>query len=484
MNNFLVLFSSFIKKGGDYFLYVFATIMSSGFHFIYSIFVKSYVVPLEYGIYSTCLLLQTYMTYLQLGSMNSFNRDYPQLLGAGKNIEAKHFRDTTLTFLLVTFTLATFLTCVVLFFLNRQGTIDNRFIGGLALSAVITELTIIENFGANRIRADGKIKFLSLVIIIKTAAVFIGLYIVSCIGYYGIYLTSLLAMVIGIFCYSKKAYSDITFRVDRRLLADILISGMPLLISGLIWTIVNSIDKFVIIGFINTEALGLYAIAQNAFTYMVLIPTTISQLFYIKMGRVYGATKDIQILSETGIDLTGIIAIVVSYLCVIAFFLSPLLVEKLMPRYITGIPAAQILILGLAFYATTMVNGNILTILRKNSAILRNSVYLCILNAVCSVSYITIFGPKLENVAYGTVTAYLGATIILVYQLHKYTKTNIFRLLNCSVLPISFVLINTVFFYNAIANRFTGMLICLITISSFYGIMYKQKVLLLLKGGR
>ena len=37
------------KQSGEHFLFVGATILSAGIHFIYSIYVKAYVAPLEYG---------------------------------------------------------------------------------------------------------------------------------------------------------------------------------------------------------------------------------------------------------------------------------------------------------------------------------------------------------------------------------------------------------------------------------------------------
>ena len=43
----------------------------------------------------------------------------------------------------------------------------------------------------------------------------------------------------------------------------------------------------------DAEALGIYGIAQNAFSYMVLVPSAMSQLFYVKMGKEYGASGNI-----------------------------------------------------------------------------------------------------------------------------------------------------------------------------------------------
>jgi len=472
----------YAKKSGDYLYYVVATVLHSGLHFIFSVYAKAYVMPLEYGIYSSCLLLQTYLTYLQLGSLNAFNRDYPQLLGAGKKDEAHEYRDTTFTFLLFAFGGALIIILCILFILSKTSNIDSRYIGGLAFCAVITGTTIIENFGASKTRIDGKFKTVSTVMMLEMTSLLLGVVLVKRVGYYGIYITSLIGFLIGIVLYIKPAYSDVKIGINSKLLKKILLSGLPLLINGLIWTVVNSIDKFVILGFINTEALGVYAIAQNAFSYMVLIPTAMSQLFYVKMGRVYGEKSDVKVLSSVGIHFTSILAVLMSFLSVIAYFLSPYLVEKLMPDYSGGIISAQILILGLTIYAPTLVNGNILTILKKNAAILRSSVYLCILNAVCSVLYVLVLGARIESVALGTVTAYLIRTFIIVYQLKKYADCKIWELLKFSVFPVLAVLVISVIIYSTIDNKFIGMLICLACVAIVYTVLYRSKIVSIVRG--
>lgn len=475
---------AYVKKSQEYFYYVVATVLNSGLHFIFSVYVKAYVKPLEYGIYSSCLLLQTYLTYLQLGSLNAFNRDYPQLIGAKKTEEAHRYRNTTFTFLLMAFGGALAVILPGLFFLHKTTDIDPRYIGGFAFSAIITGMTVFENFGASKTRIEGSFMYVSTVTLLELLSLILGLLLVRRIGYYGLYITSLSGMAIGIILYIKPAYSDIRLSIDRKLLKDILISGLPLLINGLIWTVVNSVDKFVILGFIGTEALGVYAIAQNAFSYMVLVPTAMSQLFYVKMGKAYGERQDVEVLTDVGLRFTGILAVLISFLAVIAYFMSPVLVRSLMPNYVNGISSAQILILGLAIYAPTLVNGNILTILKKNAAILRSSIFLCVLNAICSVLFVSIIGPKIECVALGTAAAYLGQTFILIFQLKKYANCKIFNLLKCSVFPVLFVLVISVVCYTFIGNKFGGMIVCLLLIGAFYAVIYRDRFYHLMKGGK
>ena len=465
------------SQGSEHILFVAATILSAGIHFIYSIYVKAYVQPLEYGMYSTCMLLQTYMAYLQLGSLNAFNRDYPQLIGAGKQEEAKKYRDTVFSFLISVYLIALTLTVVGMFLFRNFQSMDNRLTFGFVLTAVLTTVTIVENYGNYRSRIDKGFKYTSVVTLLELGSIPLGLILIPKLGYYAIYITAIAAMIIGIIFYFKPSYKDFKYTIDKNILKMVLISGMPLLVNGLIWTVVNSIDKFVILGFIDTKALGVYGIAQNAFSYMVLIPSAMSQLFYVKMGKEYGKTGDVKILVDVSMKFSSVLAAITSLIALVAYFFLPILVDQFMPKYSNGVPASQILILGLSVYAATLINGNILTILKKNGALLTSSICMCIFNVICSIGYVLMLGATIESVALGTATSYIFCTFIIVYQVHKYAKCRIMRIINASVIPVCISLIPGIIAYNIIENRLLGFIVAIVFVVAFYGLFYRKQIL-------
>lgn len=468
-------------KGGEHVLFVGATILSAGIQFIYSIYVKAYVEPLEYGMYSTCLLLQTYLAYLQLGSLNAFNRDYPQLVGANKLEEAQKYRSTVFSFLLSAYLISFVIITVLIIIIGNIKALDSRLIIGFILTAVITVVTIFENYGNYRCRIDVGFKYPSIVTLLELLSVLVGLVLVPKIGYYGMYITSITAMVIGLIFYFKPSFKDFKFTFDLPLLKMILVSGTPLLINGLIWTVVNSIDKFVILGFIDTEALGVYGIAQSAFSYMVLIPSAMSQLFYVKMGKEYGASGKVERLTNVSLMFSSVLAAVTSLIALVAYFFLPILVDSFMPSYSNGVPSAQILILGLSVYAATLINGNVLTILKKNGALLISSICMCVFNAVCSIGYVMIMGEKIESVALGTATSYIFCAFIIIYQVHKYAGCAIMKLINASVIPVCISLVPGVIAYNCISSRIIGFVVAVIFVIVFYGCFYRKQILYIVK---
>lgn len=469
------------NKGIEHIFFIGATIFSAGIHFIYSIFVKIYVQPLEYGMYSTCMLLQTYMAYLQLGTLNAFNRDYPQLIGSKNLKKAEQYRNTIFSFLLSIYSVAILLVITIFILIGKKTDLDNRLTIGFIFSSIITFMTIIENYGNYRCRIDKGFNFSSIVTIMELLSIPLGMYLMSKFGYYAIYITSIIAMVIGIVLYYKPSYRDFKFLFDKTILKIVLISGAPLLVNGLIWTIVNSIDKFVILKFIDTKALGIYGIAQNAFSYMVLIPSAMSQLFYVKMGKEFGISKKKRTLIDISIKYTTILACITSFIALVAYFFLPVLVNTFMPHYNNGIIPAQILILGLSIYAATLINSNILTILRQNTALLINSVCMCIFNMICSITYIHITGPRIESVALGTATSYIFCTFIIIYQIYKCTNYKIFNLVKASVIPVCISLVPGIIIYQVINNKILGFILSVVLVMVFYLIFYKKTIKKVLK---
>jgi len=475
-------YKKLMNRGSEHFYYVGATVISALVHFVYSVFVKAHIEPVEYGMYSSCLLLQTYMAYAQLGTLNSFNRDYPQLIGAGDDVKATKYRNAVFTYIVLVFSILTVIVSTTILIFNKIWNVDDRYTYGLILCAVITTVTLLENFLASRVRIDGGFRYTSIVLLVELTAVVLGILLIPRLGYYTLYIVTIISMLIGIVMFYKKGIADLKLSFEFKLLKTIVISGIPLLINGLIWTIVNSIDKFVILGFMDAEALGIYSIAQMAFSYIVLIPTSMSQLFYVKLGKIYGATNSIDELNDSATKYTLIISIVISYVVLGAYYFMQPLVDWIMPKYSEGVASAKILMIGLAIYAPTMVNGNILTILKKNAALIRGSIYLCVLNAVCSIALILLNGANIESVAIGTGISYLLRTIILIIQLKNEANTNVVKMINASIVPVLIIAGPGIAISVFVTNIFLGFIISAIFASMVTLFIYMKNLKEILRG--
>jgi O-antigen/teichoic acid export membrane protein len=462
------------KNNFEYLLFIFSTIFAAFVSFLFSIFVKTKISPFEFGIYSSILILQSYLIILQLGSLNSFNRDYPQLIVKNSHFEAKVYRETVFTFLLIVYFTITTIICLSIIFLLLFTKIDDRYLIGFFLISIGSSLTVIESFASSRYKIDNNFKFVSLVNFIKLFSYGLGIYFILLLDYYGVFFVNITLSIIGIILYYNTSLKDIKLSMDYKLLKIIILSGIPLFLNGIIWTFINSIDKIIILGFINTTALGFYGIAQNVFSFIVLIPTSISQIYYIKMSKYFGEEKSIDELNNLGLNMTEKLSFIIIIVAIITFFLTPNFVSQVIPSYSEGVKSAQILILGLSIYSSTFINTNILTILKKNNVIIMSSIVGLILNLVFSVGLIIIFSKNIEFVALGTTLSYFFRSIYIILVLKTNTKILVFDLIKSSILPILFISIFMIIIYFKISNIYLGMILSLL-ITFLYYLLYLSK---------
>ena len=155
-----------------------------------------------------------------------------------------------------------------------------------------------------------------------------------------------------------KFFFSLKISINKSIITDMIRSGLPLLVNGLIWTIMMSVDKFVILFFMSMEDLGVYSVALLGFSTLVIIPQSITQIFYIKMSQKYGETNNIDVLVNYAKRYTLYLNIITSFIIIGAIHL-PIFIENMMPNYADSIKSAQILVIGVGLYSTTLLYSNL-----------------------------------------------------------------------------------------------------------------------------
>ncbi|MCF0187741.1 MAG: polysaccharide biosynthesis C-terminal domain-containing protein [Bacteroidaceae bacterium] len=150
-----------------------------------------------------------------------------------------------------------------------------------------------------------------------------------------------------------------------------------------------------------------------------------------------------------------------------------------MPKYTDGNAASQILIIGVAIYSTTMILGNIFSVLKLNKSLIMNSIYLCIFNVVFSCGLVMFVGKNIEMVAVGTGISYALYSLMLIMKLKSRFNYSAVKLLAKSWLPLLAVVAPGVIFYFVIPNFYVAMALSAFTVLLSYGIIWKT-----LKKGR
>lgn len=449
---------SALFKRFDYLVASGCTVFSSLLTFVYNLYVKTYVMPYEFGIYTTANLVFIYLGYLQLGVLNAYNRDYPRVLGSGDAEAAEQLRRTVFTYLLALYLAVAVLGASACLLLVRLGAAERLLGVGTALNCVAVGLSTLYNFFDNSAKSEGRVVFASGVWVFRTVLlVLVGFFAVPRWGYWGIFAAVILSAAAPFLFYLRRIVA-LRFSLDRAALWELMKTGSPLLISAIIWTVMMSVDKFVILAFMTMTDLGVYSTALLGFSTLVLVPSSISQIFYIKMSRKFGETGSREALLECADRFSHSVSLCTGAVSLCAYYGLPLLIHTFIPGYAGGIQAAQILVVGVSLYGTTMMYSNVFSILKLNARLVANSVLLCCLNFGFSTAFVLVFGRRIEHVAYGTALSYALFSVFLVLVLGRATGRSPVKMLANSWFPILCVLAPCLTFSCLLASDFAAFL--------------------------
>lgn len=134
---------------------------------------------------------------------------------------------------------------------------------------------------------------------------------------------------------------------------ELLKIGFPILLVGYLMQLFNIADQSIIAATLTKVDLGNYTISRLILMMFVLIPTTLSVLFYPKAAASYGKTK-----SNKGLRSFFWKALMINTLClvpiaIIIYYLLPFFVTTFLPKYVDGIEVGRIAVFtGLTFVAT------------------------------------------------------------------------------------------------------------------------------------
>lgn len=465
-------------KNADYLIVTGSTVICALLSFVYSVYSKKFIEPYDYGIFSTCTLLENYLVYAQFGVLSSFNRDYPQLIGSGEKEKAEKLRNTTITYLWLIYGIIIVITSLIIGLWFVPNGLDMRYSVGYIGITVVLFAETTANFCMYATRIRGGYNYSAVVELIRSlVSIALGLYFITLWGFYGLFVRVLVAPAISILMYRSRSLDKLRLSIDKAIFKDAVVTGLPLMVGSFIYTIMASVDKFVILGFMDTKTLGVYSVPQMCFTAMVIIPQQISQIFYYKSSEIYGKTKSVDRLLNAGNHYTKLLSLCTAASVVVAFYVLPIFVRFFMPKYSDGVNAAEILIIGVAIYGSTMLYGNIFSVLKWNKEIIYTSIILCIFNVIFSTGFVMFCGKNIIFVALGTSISYALNGILTLLILSKKANASFANLCKFAFLPNIIIIVPSILLYFLIANIYLAFAISIAIILTVLFLIKKQKIL-------
>jgi O-antigen/teichoic acid export membrane protein len=306
--------------------------------------------PEVFGTWRFINIFVDYLSLASLGTQPAMQRTIPFLRGKGdiKKLEAV-FKTAFATnffssiwYCLVVFTWSFFV----------EETSDAR---ALAAFSVVIFLLAWMNYTNGFFMATG---LYSLRTRLETLhAVSTLLFSVGLLYFWGLYGAivglGISAILIGIISV-RELWQHSAFKIDWQILFNLIVTGLPVMGNGLLETAMNTADKILIAALLSRQELGIYGVGGIGVAIMATIPSGLGQMLFVKFAEMDGQNKTKEYTADIIDKSTFVISSLSAPIICVAIACFPIAVVFLLPQYVQGILAGEVLLAGTFFLGVSL----------------------------------------------------------------------------------------------------------------------------------
>ena len=379
----------------------FASLIGGIGRFFNNYFAALLLGPTVWGIWQGAKLVLLYGANLHLGVQDGMHRELPILRGKGEIGRQAAISDVAFTF---SFIVAIVVSLGVLFstFVITMGP-ELRF--SLRFVSAMIFLQYINSFYGLLFRANNEFDTVSKVAVIGGLGQLFSVVLIFFFGLLGFLAGQVLRLLVTTSYSCWKSSYSIKWYWDNAVLKSLILIGFPIMLMIFAHVIFITIDRLLILKFLDAKSLGFYSLGNLIFAPLLMIFTASNSVMYPRFAERYGETGNPRSLRRYITVPMENLAALMSTLIGIIYIALPLLVRVFLPDYTEGVMAARMLIFGLFFYAITGMAGNMLLAINKQTLRLEILLGSALLNL--SVSYTALrLGYGITGVSAGTSLTY------------------------------------------------------------------------------
>jgi O-antigen/teichoic acid export membrane protein len=307
--------------------------------------------PAALGVWLGLQLIPIYGIHAHFGLVNAVNRLVPFCRGRDERGRAAHVENVARGNLAL---LALLGVCAALALLPF-GVWNNDNGRGVVLLLVATAVSILVEFYTGLFRARHEFGKAGLANVINAVAIVAGLALVFLWGYDGLLWRAVAAALLTLLgCLAMDGWRfKITFDWGETL--QLVRLGMPILALGYGVIVFASMDRTLILVFLDENAMGQYALCFAVARIVALFPNLVGQVYYPRMTETYAKSGISRPLLGLCAQASAVSAAVAGLVCGASYAILPRLVEYWFPKYTGGIPPLQIALM--AYFLLSFTAG-------------------------------------------------------------------------------------------------------------------------------
>ena len=441
--------------------YNFAQYGSQFFGFFSAMAMRKFLGPYFVGVWSLLGVIMDSCNLMDLGVGTAATYKIPFFKGKQDDQAQKDITNSAFSFILITSSFASAMVLIAAFILRNKH--PKTIIAGLIIASFYMLLRKLYSYYIVVLRANSNFYVINRAVIFDAIVnLILILLLVKNFKIYGLYVTVILMAVFNISFMHYFAKYKILFALKKDVVRSLLQYGFPLLILGILGATLRSIDRIMIAKMLGVTFVGYYSLAIMAKNYVGGFSNNFGIVTIPRILEAYGKEEKIEHIKKFVTVSAEIISYLLPVLLGVIFLACPLFVSKVLPKFIPGILAVQILLLDIFFRSCSPQADQFIVALGKQSRIIPINIITILINVVLNYTLIK-KGYGIYGVALGTaVASFFNFIVILIYAMKHFANAKeILVFIGRIMFPIAYisaVVVISTYFIN-IGNPYIRLII-------------------------
>jgi PST family polysaccharide transporter len=261
----------------------------------------------------------------------------------------------------------------------------------------------------------GHLRFRSIALgqaVFGAGSILLMAWLVPALGIRGGLLALLAANLAGACVGGRVLRHDGLGRVPAAALGSLLAAGWPLLVTYLIGTSLQSLDRVMVGRMLGQSALGYYSVSNVFIMPVMFLPSVLGGILMTHFSRI-AVVAGAQAMRTDLLGFSWAVGVALALVTGFVFSACGGILRQFIPGYQAALPTVRILLVASYFYASSLVLGNFLIACKRGVGLLWvQGASLAILAGSCLLAILA--RQSLEGVGWANLLAYLANLVLMV----------------------------------------------------------------------
>lgn len=390
---------------------------SGGLGVLRSFYIARFLTPAEFGIWSLMLSVSNYANYADLGVNNGLLMEAGRLSSGDQKLRVQEILRQGYSAILLLAGLGSIV--VLLVSLLPGAILDTEFRWSLRLLAAGMIVMGVANYYQVVARLRHFFGVISCSAVITATVALAGTWVVGTIFVQDRVPALMGASILGTLCavilLAVAAHARPTWPIHRDQAVRLMKLGIPITIVPILFTVFQSIDRWIVAGVVSRQELGYYGFGAAMGLFLNMIPNTLAVVLFPRQIERFGTTGDPKAAESLVIPPLFVTAYIMALVGGAVILSIPMLTTYIVPTYSGANDVASIQVVGNCLLGVVPLASNFLISIQSHKRILLCLVAAIILEVVLVYGFATKYGitgaavaVAISDLMYGLALAYFA----------------------------------------------------------------------------